>query len=163
MNKIGIRHEDKFALERRVALVPDDVNYLIKNHSLKISVEPSDKRVFSNKEFEKAGAEISTLEDSDIIIGVKEMPENIFKTDKTYIFFSHVIKGQPYNMPMLRSLISAGSTLIDYEKIMDSEGRRLIFFGKYAGLAGMINTLWATGVRYEKLGIHNPFSSLKQA
>ncbi|MCC5906560.1 MAG: hypothetical protein JJU13_10150 [Balneolaceae bacterium] len=163
MNKIGIRHEDKYALERRVPLVPNDVNYLVKNHFLKISVEPSEKRIFSDKEFQNAGAEISTLDDSDIIIGVKEMPENIFKPDKTYVFFSHVIKGQPYNMPMLRSVMSAGSTLIDYEKITDREGRRLIFFGKYAGLAGMINTLWAIGVRYEKLGIPNPFYSLKQA
>jgi saccharopine dehydrogenase (NAD+, L-lysine forming) len=163
MNKIGIRHEDKYALERRVPLVPDDIKTIIKDHYLKISVEPSEKRIFSDEEFEKAGAGISTLDDSDIIIGVKEMPENIFKPDKTYIFFSHVIKGQPYNMPMLRSLMSAGSTLIDYEKITDPKGRRLIFFGKYAGLAGMINTLWATGVRYEKLGIPNPFSSLKQA
>ncbi len=163
MNKIGIRHEDKYALERRVPLVPNDVNHHVKDHFLKISVEPSDKRVFGNEEFQEAGAEISTLDDCDIVLGVKEMPENIFKPDKTYVFFSHVIKGQSYNMSMLRRLMSAGSTLIDYEKIIDREGRRLIFFGKYAGLAGMINTLWATGMRYEKLGIHNPFSSLKQA
>jgi alanine dehydrogenase len=164
MNKIGIRHEDKYTLERRTPLVPADVEELIRGHFLNISVERSVKRIFPDSEYKKAGAAlVESLDECDLILGVKEMPENYFEKGKTYIFFSHVIKGQPYNMPMLRNLISSGSTLIDYEKISDQEGKRIIFFGKYAGLAGMINTLWTAGQRYEKLGIDNPFSSLKQA
>jgi alpha-aminoadipic semialdehyde synthase len=66
-------------------------------------------------------------------------------------------------MPLLRRLMDLGCQLIDYEKMTDEKGRRLVFFGKYAGLAGMIDTLWALGRRldYEKLS--NPFSALKRA
>lgn len=163
MNRIGIRHEDKYKLERRTPLVPSDVKDLTKN-GIEIHIESSEKRIFEDDDFSKAGAIVSeSLDRCDVILGVKEMPVNYFVKDKTYLFFSHVIKGQPYNMPMLRNLINAGSTLIDYEKIEDISGRRLIFFGRYAGLAGMINTLWAAGQRFATLGLDHPFSRLKQA
>jgi alpha-aminoadipic semialdehyde synthase len=74
-----------------------------------------------------------------------------------------VIKGQPYNMPMLKSLMDSGATLIDYEKIENDVGRRLIFFGRYAGLAGMINSLWSTGQRLKQLGFDTPLGELKQS
>ncbi len=164
MNKIGIRHEDKYKLERRTPLIPEDVKELIQKRAISVAVEPSKKRIFNDSEFKNSGAEIAgNLSGCDVILGVKEMPEIFFEPGKAYVFFSHVIKGQPYNMAMLKNLISAGSTLIDYEKIEDDRGRRLIFFGRYAGLAGMINTLWTVGQRYQKLGTDNPFSKLKQA
>ncbi len=163
MNKIGIRHEDKYNLERRTPLVPEDVIDLVQNHQIEIFVESSSKRVFSDQEFQNAGASIvNNMKNCDVILGVKEMPETYFEPGKVYLYFSHVIKGQPSNMPMLRNLMKAGSTLIDYEKITDEKGSRLIFFGRHAGLAGMINTLWATGQRYKELGVENPFSELKQ-
>lgn len=164
MNKICIRHEDKYLLERRSPLVPADVEELVNRHGLDISVEPSEKRVFPDDQYKEAGASITTdISDAGLVMGVKEMPENCFEPGKAYLFFSHVIKGQPYNMPMLQSLMDQKATLIDYEKIADSRGRRLIFFGRYAGLAGMINTLWAAGQRFARLGIDNPFAALKQA
>ncbi|TVR18017.1 MAG: hypothetical protein EA391_02970 [Balneolaceae bacterium] len=163
MNRIGIRHEDKYTLERRTPLIPSDVRELTKD-GIEIHIESSDKRIFRDDEFSNAGAAVAdNMAECDVVLGVKEMPENYFAKDRTYIFFSHVIKGQPYNMPMLRNLMSAGSTLIDYEKIEDENGRRLIFFGRYAGLAGMVNTLWAAGKRFEELGIEHAFSRLKQA
>lgn len=164
MNKIGIRHEDKYKLERRSPLVPADVSELARNEKIPMVVESSSKRIFTDQEYKMAGAALSDhLEDCDVILGVKEMPENYFKKGKTYVFFSHVIKGQAYNMPMLRNIVHSGSTLIDYERITDSAGRRLIFFGKYAGLAGMINTIWSMGQRYNHLGFSTPFELVKQA
>lgn len=164
MNKICIRHEDKYLLERRSPLVPDDIGDLISRLELDISVEHSEKRIFADEEFKDAGAAVvSDVTEADLVMGVKEMPENYFLPGKAYLFFSHVIKGQPYNMPMLQSLIDQKATLIDYEKITDNRGRRLIFFGRYAGLAGMINTLWAAGQRFEELGVRSPFSALKQS
>ena len=64
---------------------------------------------------------------------------------------------------MLKSIIDSGATLIDYECISDESGRRLIFFGRFAGLAGMINTLWSAGERYREIGISNPFENIKQS
>jgi alpha-aminoadipic semialdehyde synthase len=87
----------------------------------------------------------------------------VVERDKVYVFFSHTIKGQPHNMAMLRSLVEQGCTLLDYELIKDDQGRRLVFFGRYAGLAGMIDTLWTLGQRLLALGIDTPFKEITQA
>ncbi|MEE4257086.1 MAG: bifunctional lysine ketoglutarate reductase /saccharopine dehydrogenase family protein [Bacteroidales bacterium] len=161
---IGIRHEDKYLMERRVALIPRHVKKLIAEEGLEFIVEESPKRIFTHKEFEDAGAKIvKDLSPADVVFGVKEMPISFFEEGKTYIFFSHVIKGQPYNMPMLKAMMEKGVNLIDYEKVTDELGRRLIFFGKFAGLAGMINSLWALGARYRVQGIETPFAKLRQS
>ena len=163
-NSIGIRHEDKYELERRAPLIPGHLEQFIKETGTDVCVESSEKRVFPNQEYETAGCIIAnSVKDCDLILGVKEMPDDYFKTGKAYIFFSHVIKGQAYNMPMLKNLIQKKSSLIDYEKITAGNGQRLIFFGRFAGLAGMINTLWTVGQRFEELGIKTPFQDLKQS
>lgn len=164
MNKIGIRHEDKYEAERRAPLAPKHVAKLIKEENLRIVVEHSPKRVFSHDEYLDAGAAVSeNLSECSVIMGVKEIPVEAFEPGKTYIFFSHVIKGQSYNMPMLKRMMELKCNLIDYEKIEDELGRRLIFFGRYAGLAGMINTLWSLGQRLKAQGIDTPLMHLKQA
>lgn len=162
MLKLGIRYEDKYLMERRVALVPEHVKELTEN-GVEIEVVRSEKRIFKDEEFEEVGATlVDEVTDSDIIIGVKEMPIGYFKKENTYIFFSHTIKGQPYNMPLLQDMIDSGASLIDYEKIEDEEGRRLIFFGRFAGLAGMINSLWALGQRWQRMGVDTPFLKIQQ-
>lgn len=165
MNRIiGIRHEDKYVMERRVAIIPKHLKKLINNNSLEALMESSPKRIFSDKEFEDAGAVVTNdLSKAPVIFGVKEMPISFFEEGKTYIFFSHVIKGQEYNMPMLKAMIDKKCTLIEYEKIVDEMGRRLIFFGKYAGLAGMINSLWSLGLRLKHFGYDTPFLKIKQS
>lgn len=161
---IGIRHEDKYAMERRVPLTPYHVKQLVEKEGLRVLVQSSVKRVFTDEEYKKAGAEIvDILDDADVIFGVKEIPESFFEKGKTYVFFSHVIKGQPYNMPMLKRMMDMKCNLIDYEKIADSQGRRLIFFGRFAGLAGMINSLWSLGQRLAARGILTPFQDIQQA
>ncbi len=164
MNIIGIRNEDKYLMERRVPITPKHIKRLIKQFGLKVITETSDKRVFNDEEFIKAGAEIKdNLTDCPVIFGIKEIPLHRFENGKTYVFFSHVIKGQSQNMPMLKKMMELKCNLIDYEKIADETGRRLVFFGRYAGLAGMIDSLWALGLRLKHLGEENPFTSLRQA
>jgi alanine dehydrogenase len=139
---IGIRSETKSPWERRTPVNPDLARHLVEDERIRVLVQPSARRVFSDREFVRAGAEITTdLSDANVILGVKEIPPDALVAGKTYMFFSHVIKGQPYNMPMLRRLIDLGCTLIDYETVADDTGRRLVFFGRFAGLAGMIDTL----------------------
>ena len=162
MHKIGIRHEDKYAMERRAPLIPEHVKELVKQ-GIEVQVEKSPKRVFKDEEYEAAGAKlVDKLTEPDLILGVKEMPGDFFEFRKTYIFFSHTIKGQPYNMPLLKRMMEKEINLMDYEKVTDDQGRRLIFFGRFAGLAGMINTLWSAGQRYKKLGVNTPFTEIKQ-
>jgi len=105
MLKIGLRYEDKYVMERRIALVPDHVKQLLDN-GVEIEVVRSAKRIFEDDEFVAAGATlVDEISDSDIVIGVKEMPIGYFKKNKTYIFFSHTIKGQEYNMTLLKDMM----------------------------------------------------------
>ena len=160
---IGIRREDKNKWERRVPITPEHINELKEKHDINTIVQPSDIRIFKDEEFKKAGAELNEdLSASNVVFAVKEIPNTFFQKNKTYVFFSHTIKGQKYNMPMLKKMMELGCNLIDYEKIADEKGRRLVFFGRYAGIAGMIDTLWAFGKRLEWRGIKTPFSEIKK-
>jgi saccharopine dehydrogenase (NAD+, L-lysine-forming) len=161
---IGIRHEDKSEWEGRAPLVPDQLKHLIDEAGLRFCVQTSPTRVFRDEQYRAAGATVATdLRDCPIIVGIKEIPVDRFEPNKTYVFFSHTIKAQPANMPMLRRIVELGCTLIDYERIVDDQGRRLVFFGRYAGLAGMIDTLWALGRRLQHEGIENPFTRIQPA
>jgi len=159
---IGIRREDKSRWERRVPVTPEDARKLKEEHGIEVWVQPSPIRVFSEREFTQAGATVQEdLSPCSVIFAVKEMPLDFFEPGKTYVFFAHVIKGQPYNMPMLKRMLDLGCNLIDYEKVTDEKGRRLIFFGQHAGMAGMLETLWALGQRLDWEGISNPFNQLR--
>ncbi len=162
-NKIGIRLEDKNIWERRVPLTPEHVQELIQNNNLEFFVESSSIRAIPDKEYRDVGATVSSnLKDADIIFAIKEIPIKHIESNKAYIFFSHVIKGQKHNMPMLKHIIESKATLIDYEKVTNEKGFRLIFFGNWAGLAGMNQTLWAFGQRLSQVeGIQTPFAILK--
>lgn len=163
-NFIGIRHEDKYAMERRAPLTPRHVERLVKHKKLDIIVQSSDKRIFTDEEYIKAGAKISKdLKKCSVIFGVKEMPVGFFEPDKTYVLFAHVIKGQKYNMPMLQRMMELKCNLIDYERVVDEQGKRIIFFGRYAGMAGMINSFWSLGLRLKHLGFPSNLVKIRQA
>jgi alpha-aminoadipic semialdehyde synthase len=164
MVTIGIRREDKNEWERRVPLIPHDIAELIVGKGYDFVVQPSNIRAFGDNSFTEIGAEINEdLSEAKFVFAVKEIPEELFLKDTVYCFFSHVIKGQAYNMPMLRKIMDVGATLIDYECVTDELDRRLVFFGNYAGLAGMIDALWATGQRLRWEGVPNPFEKIKPA
>ncbi len=76
MKKIGIRYEDKYVMERRVPLVPAHLKKLIEEHGIEFYVETSAKRVFTDEEYEAAGATVTDdLSDCPVIFGVKEIPD----------------------------------------------------------------------------------------
>jgi alpha-aminoadipic semialdehyde synthase len=161
---IAVRRETKSPLERRTPVTPELAARLANSSNVEVLVQPSARRIFRDNEYVRAGARmIENLADSRVILGVKEIPPELFQPDTAYVFFSHVIKGQPHNMPMLAKMLELGCTLIDYEKICDDDGRRLIFFGRFAGLAGMIDSFWALGQRLRRDGFPTPLTSIEQA
>jgi len=164
MRKVGIRREDKDAREARVPLVPDDVRGLVTRGEATVHVQPSARRVFPDDAYAAVGATVAEdLDDCDIVLAVKEIPEELFRPGKTYVFFSHTIKGQPYNMAMLRRMMDLRCQLLDYERIVDEHGMRLVSFSRFAGLAGAADALWALGRRLEREGLApDPFSELGQ-
>ncbi|GAB6909282.1 conserved hypothetical protein [Desulfosarcina cetonica] len=159
-----IRAEDKNRWERRAPLVPDDLAAILKATGARAWVETSQKRFFSQDQYEAAGAKsCQGMADGDVILGVKEIPIEKIIDRKTYVFFSHTIKGQPTNMPLLQRIIDGGCTLIDYEKITDADDRRLIYFGPYAGDAGAIDILSLMGEHWAAQGIDTPFAGFRRA
>ncbi len=163
MYLLGVRREDKNRFERRAPLIPEHVARLAEDHDVKVTLQPSPKRIFSDQEYADAGGLITQgLDACQVILGVKEIPLNKLLPCKTYVFFSHTIKGQAYNMPLLQRMMDLGCTLMDYEKITDDEGQRLLFFGRHAGLAGVIDTLWALGQRLDMEGFHTPLDRIRR-
>lgn len=161
---IGIRREDKNRWERRTPIIPEHIGYLIRDNDLEFIIQPSNIRAFSLREYEHYGAKISEdLSPCDFIFGVKEVPPDLILEKKTYIFFAHVIKGQKHNMPMLKKLIEKKCTLIDYERIVDKQNKRLVFFGYQAGQAGFMDGMWALGQRLDWEDIPNPFDRFRPA
>jgi len=161
--KIGIRREDKNEWERRVPLIPEHVKEFKEKYGIETIIQPSKIRVYSDNEYSNVGTIVQEdLSSCPTIFAVKEIPIDFFEPKKTYVFFSHTIKGQKYNMPMLKKMMELECNLIDYEKIVNEKGFRLVFFGRFAGLAGMVDTLWAFGQRMKSKGIDSPFNEIKQ-
>lgn len=158
---IGIRREDKDSTEKRAPLTPAQVKKLIKEHQIVIKIQNSNNRIFKDKDYVDAGAIlVNQLEDCNVILGVKEISTQLIFPQQAYCFFSHTIKGQSYNLPMLKRMLDLRNTLMDYEMVTDEAGRRLIFFGRYAGYAGMIDVLWSVGLRLRWEGFETPFINI---
>lgn len=161
-NRVGIIAERKNKWEKRAPLTPQQAGSLTMG-GVEIAVEKCDNRAFSDDLYDQSGATVlKDVSNEKIVLGIKEMPANFFKPGGVYIFFSHVHKGQKYNMPMLQRLLELKCTLIDYERIVDENGRRLIFFGRFAGVAGAVETLRTLGMRLAAEGIKTPFEKIKQ-
>jgi alanine dehydrogenase len=160
--KIGVRREDINKWERRVPLIPSHARELIEKHPIEILVQPSQIRVFKDEDYRLSGITVSEdICPCPIVLAIKEIPLGRLEKGKVYVFFSHTAKGQSYNMPMLKKMMELGCFIIDYEKMVDEKGRRVLFFGDYAGHAGMIDTLWALGRRLTLEGVPNPFTVLE--
>jgi alanine dehydrogenase len=161
---IGIRREDKNEWERRAPVIPADAAELQAMHGLRIMVQSSSIRVYRDEEYRRAGVTVSEdLSPASVILAIKEIPTALLMPGRTYAFFAHVAKGQAHNMPMLHRLLELGCSLVDYEKITDEKGRRLIFFGRHAGYAGMVETLRCLGQRLAASGVRTPFAQVRHA
>eukprot|EP01102_Stenamoeba_stenopodia_P004560 TRINITY_DN1485_c0_g2_i1.p1 TRINITY_DN1485_c0_g2~~TRINITY_DN1485_c0_g2_i1.p1 ORF type:complete len:688 (+),score=115.66 TRINITY_DN1485_c0_g2_i1:3-2066(+) len=160
---IAIRREDKNRWERRSPLAPEHVATLV-NRGIQVIVQPSSRRVFSDQEYRQAGAIVQEdISPASTILGVKEVPRHLLIPERTYMFFSHTIKAQAYNMPLLDEIMNQNIRLIDYERVVDDHNNRLIRFGKFAGYAGMIDFLHGLGNRLLAMGHSTPFLHLGYA
>lgn len=160
---LAIRREDINAWERRAPLAPKHVKELT-NLGYKVLVQPSNRRAIHEKDYIKAGGVIQEdISEASLIVGVKRPPEDKLIPKKTYAFFSHTIKAQEANMSLLDEILKLEIRLIDYEKMMDHRGTRVVAFGQWAGVAGMINMLHGLGLRFLALGHHTPFMHIGMA
>ena len=149
--KFGILKERKSPPDRRVVFSPDALVQLQQLYPMAIvKVESSDIRIFSDSQYTAAGIEVSdSVDDCDVLFGVKEVPVDSLIANKSYFFFSHTIKKQPYNQKLLKAILDKNIDLYDHETIVDVNNRRLIGFGRYAGIVGAYNSIRAFGLKFE--------------
>jgi len=149
--KFGIIKERKNPPDRRVVFTPEELVRLKKEHpEAQIKVESSDIRVFDDNEYSALDLEISTnMSDCDVLFGVKEVPIEALIPNKKYFFFSHTIKKQAHNRKLLNAILEKNIELYDHETIVDQNNKRLIGFGRYAGIVGAYNGIRAFGVKFE--------------
>jgi alpha-aminoadipic semialdehyde synthase len=161
--KFVIIRETKNDWERRAPLTPDHVRELVEQ-GLDVGVVASPIRAFEDEAYSAAGATVERDTTSGhVVLGIKEPPVDTIGDGQVFMVFSHTIKGQAYNMPLLQRFLDRGATLIDYERIVDDQGRRLIAFGNYAGIAGAIDSVWALRGRLDALGIAHPLGDARMA
>lgn len=148
--RIALIREDKQPADLRVALNPHQCVELQRRFpEVEVVVQSSPWRCFSDEAYSKEGIRVSeSVEDCDVLMGIKEIPREKLIADKTYLFFSHTIKKQPYNRAMLRTVLERKIRLIDYECLTWENGSRILGFGRFAGIVGMHNGFLTWGRKF---------------
>lgn len=148
--KIGLIKETKTPPDRRVAITPNICKDILNNfNDVTIHVEPSDIRAINDDEYRAQNIPVvNDMQQCDILIGIKEVAIPSLIPNKTYTFFSHTGKLQPYNRPLLQKCAELNITLIDYEYLTDDNHVRLIAFGRWAGIVGAYNTIFTYGLKH---------------
>jgi len=148
--KIGIVRESKVPVDWRVPLKPEHCKEVLNAYpQVALFVQPSDTRCYSNKEYVAQGITLKEdLSDCDILMGIKEIAEHVLIPNKKYLFFSHTAKKQPQNKKLLQAILEKSIEMIDYESIKDNDGKRLIAFGRFAGIVGAYNSILLFGKKY---------------
>ena len=149
MIKIGLLREGKNPPDSRVALTPAQCKWLQKTfREVQVVVQPSVSRCYSDKEYQSAGVTVQNdLSSCDYLFGIKEVPAAELIENKTYLFFSHTKKLQPYNQELFKAVLAKKIRLIDYECLEHEDGQRIIGFGFFAGVVGAHNGMMAYGKR----------------
>ncbi|CAF0923553.1 unnamed protein product [Didymodactylos carnosus] len=149
-HKIGIVREGKMPVDRRVPLTPKKCVEILHSYpNVEIVIQPSPTRCFKDNDYTNLGVKLQhDLSDCDIIMGVKEVPTEQLIPNKTYLFFSHTIKKQPYNRKLLQTILEKKITLIDYETLTDAQNNRVVAFGRWAGIVGAYNGLLVYGKKW---------------
>lgn len=157
--KLGIIREGKVPPDKRVPFTPLQTEEIQQRFPhVKVICQSSEVRAFKDDEYRELGIEVRPdVTDCDILMGIKEVPIADLIPNKTYLFFSHTIKKQPYNKKLLQEILKRKIRLIDYETLKDRLGNRLVAFGRYAGIVGAYNGLWTYGKRYNKFSIRRAF------
>lgn len=150
--KIGLIREGKIPPDKRVPFTPLQAREIQQRFKpVKVICQESPVRCYQDHEYRELGIQVvPDVSDCDILMGIKEVPVANLVNGKTYLFFSHTLKKQPYNRKLLQAVLAQQIRLIDYEALKDSQGNRLVAFGRYAGIVGAFNGLLTYGRRYNK-------------
>ena len=145
--KIGIIKEGKTPPDERVPLSPAQCKEITEKFpDVELVIQKSNIRRYKDSEYINNGLTlVDSVDDCDVLMGVKEVPADNLIPNKTYFYFSHTTKKQPYNRDLLKTMLDKNITMVDYEGLTNERGTRLIGFGKYAGIVGCYNSFYTYG------------------
>lgn len=145
--KFALIAEKKLPADSRVALSPAQAqNLMSKFPAITIVAQTSNDRIFTDDDYRKHNVEVvSDINDCDVMLGVKEVPVKELIQGKTYMFFSHTIKMQPYNQKLMKAFLDKNIRMVDYECLEWEKGGRILGFGRWAGIVGAYNGLLTWG------------------
>ncbi|PKR81754.1 alanine dehydrogenase [Brumimicrobium salinarum] len=148
--KIGVLREGKVPPDQRVPLSPEQCVRVMEEYpNVELVVQSSKIRAFKDQEYANLGIKIvEDLTDCDIIFGVKEVNIEDLIPNKQFFFFSHTFKEQPYNRDLLQAILDRKIQLTDYEVLTDKFDKRIIGFGRYAGIVGCYNGFLTYGLKH---------------
>lgn len=156
---IGLVREGRVPPDKRVAFTPLQVEEIIQRFShVNVVCQQSAVRCYLDGEYRELDIPVvSDVQTCDILMGIKEVQLPDLIANKTYIFFSHTLKKQPHNKKLLQAVLKKNIRLIDYEVLRDTQGNRLVAFGRYAGIVGAFNGLWTYGKRFKLFSMRRAF------
>ncbi len=156
--KVGIIRETKIPPDSRVPLTPSQLTTVRKRFpNIEFFVQPSKIRCFRDEEYKSMNIAVKEdLRSCDILLGVKEVNKDVLIPGKTYSFFAHVAKKQPHNRELFREIVNKKIRLIDYEYLTNDSGKRVVAFGKWAGILGAYQGMRAVGLKTQKFELRPP-------
>lgn len=156
---IGLIREGRIPPDKRVPFSPLQVEEIMQRFAnVQVVSQQSPVRCFRDEEY--TALDIPVVENihvCDILMGIKEVQIPDLIPNKTYLFFSHTLKKQPHNKKLLQEVLKKNIRLIDYEVLRDTQGNRLVAFGRFAGIVGAYNGLWAFGKRMNLFSLRRAF------
>jgi alanine dehydrogenase len=149
--KLALIREGKTPADSRVVLSPEQAAQVQEKFpGVQVVCQSSEIRCFTDEQYREQGIEVvKDISDCEVLLGVKEVPMPELIPDKTYFFFSHTIKKQPYNRKLLRKILEKNIRLVDYERLTTDTGERVVAFGRFAGIVGAYNGLYTFGQKYK--------------
>jgi len=149
--KIGVIKEGKIPSDKRVPLTPKQCRLLETTYPfVEVVVQPSPIRAYKDEAYLAEGIKMNEdLTDCEIILGVKEVNISDLIPNKKFLFFSHTLKKQSYNRALLQAILDKKIQLIDYEALKNKSNKRVIGFGRYAGIVGCYNGFLTYGLKHE--------------
>ena len=153
--KIGLLKEEKFLADKRVVLTPKQCKIIQATYpNVELVAQSSEIRCFSDHQYIAEGIKVvNDITDCDVLLAIKEVPEKSLIPNKTYFYFSHTIKKQPYNRDLLIKMVEMKINMVDYEVLKNQEGERLLGFGRFAGIVGTYNGFLTYGLKSRKYSL----------
>lgn len=160
---IVLTSEPTAANHSMVPLTPRDAGELQRKYPVRIVVEPSSHRLFTDEEYRREGVTVGeSWESSSWVIGTEAIAAHRIEPGGWYFLSSQFPfdrRGNRYGK--LERFRDQGVTLFDIERLFEKTSDECPSMARFTGMAVMADTLYVLGRKWWLGGIDNPLAELK--